>query len=97
MKENRRMQQKTPLKPSVPLTVSPVALGVVDLPGMASAGAGVVVAMAAVDTTRLLAGGSEATRFAVLIVKECMSVYCPIAQQQSENENEPCGRHCRSS
>ena len=48
------------------LTVTPVALGVVELPGVAAAGLGVVVAVALVDTTRLLAGSSETTGFAVL-------------------------------
>jgi hypothetical protein len=48
------------------LTVSPVALGVVALPGLPSAGVGLGVAVALVDTTGLLAGGSETTGFAVL-------------------------------
>jgi hypothetical protein len=38
----------------------------VDLPGVTAAGLGVVVAVALVHATRLLAGGSEATALAVL-------------------------------
>ena len=48
------------------LTVSPVALGVLALPGVAATSLGVVVAVALVDTTGLLAGGSETTGLAVL-------------------------------
>ena len=48
------------------LTVTPVALGVLALPGVAATGLGVVVAVALVDTTGLLAGGSETTALAVL-------------------------------
>lgn len=51
---------------STHLTVTPVALGVVELPGVATASLGVVVAVALVDTTGLLAGGSETTGLAVL-------------------------------
>lgn len=36
-------------------------------PGLSSAGVGLGVAVALVDTTRLLAGGSKTTRFAVLL------------------------------
>jgi hypothetical protein len=38
----------------------------VDLPGVAAAGLGVVVAVALVHATGLLAGGGEATALAVL-------------------------------
>lgn len=48
------------------LTVTPHALGVVDLPGVTAAGLGVVVAVALVHAAGLLAGGSEATALAVL-------------------------------
>lgn len=48
------------------LTVTPVALGVVELPGVAAAGLGVVVAVTLVDTTGLLAGSGETTGLAVL-------------------------------
>ena len=48
------------------LTVTPVALGVVELPGVAAASLGVVVAVALVDTTGLLAGRGETTSLAVL-------------------------------
>jgi hypothetical protein len=48
------------------LTVSPVALGVLALPGVAATGGGVVVAVALVDTTGLLAGSGETTGLAVL-------------------------------
>lgn len=48
------------------LTVAPVALGVLALPGVAATSLGVVVAVALVDTTGLLAGGSETTALAVL-------------------------------
>jgi hypothetical protein len=49
------------------LTVSPVALGVLALPGVAATGGGVVVAVALVDTTGLLAGSGETTGLAVLV------------------------------
>jgi hypothetical protein len=49
------------------LTVTPVALGVVELPGVAATSLGVVVAVTLVDTTGLLAGGSETTGLAVLV------------------------------
>lgn len=48
------------------LTVTPHALGVVDLPSVTTAGLGIVVAVALVHATGLLAGGSEATALAVL-------------------------------
>lgn len=48
------------------LTVTPVALGVLELPGVAATSLGVVVAVALVDTTGLLAGGGETTGLAVL-------------------------------
>jgi len=49
------------------LTVTPVALGVLELPGVATARLGVVVAVTLVDTTGLLAGSSETTSLAVLV------------------------------
>lgn len=49
------------------LTVTPVGLGVLALPGVAAAGLGVVVAVALVDTTGLLAGSGETTGLAVLL------------------------------
>lgn len=52
--------------PGLHLTVTPVALGVLELPGVAAASLGVVVAVALVDTTGLLAGGGETTGLAVL-------------------------------
>jgi hypothetical protein len=61
-KHNKHLRRSTPL----PLTVSPVALGVLALPGVATARAGVVVAVALVDTTGLLASGGETTGLAVL-------------------------------
>ena len=48
------------------LTVTPHALGVVDLPGVTAAGLGVVVAVTLVHATGLLAGRGEATALAVL-------------------------------
>jgi hypothetical protein len=48
------------------LTVTPVALGVLALPGVATTSLGVVVAVTLVDTTGLLAGGGETTGLAVL-------------------------------
>lgn len=48
------------------LTVTPVALGVLALPGVAATSLGVVVAVTLVDTTGLLASGGEATGLAVL-------------------------------
>jgi hypothetical protein len=59
-------RQDSPQYPSLHLTVSPVALGVLALPGVAAAGRGVVVAVALVDTTGLLAGSGETTALAVL-------------------------------
>lgn len=51
------------------LTVTPVALGVLELPGVAATGLGVVVAVTLVDTTGLLASGGETTSLAVLVKK----------------------------
>lgn len=51
------------------LTVTPVALGVLALPRVAATGLGVVVAVALVDTTGLLAGSGETTALTVLIGK----------------------------
>jgi hypothetical protein len=48
------------------LTVAPVALGVLALPGVAATGLGVVVTVTLVHTTGLLASGGETTRLAVL-------------------------------
>ena len=70
MKQNRRIQQKFPLNMLLPLAVSPVALRVLALPGMASARLGAVVLVTAVDTTGLLAGRSKTTSFAVLFAEE---------------------------
>lgn len=65
------MQTPTPsvflhTPPQPRLTVSPVALGVVTQPGFATTGGRVVVSVALVDTTGLLAGRGETTAFAVL-------------------------------
>jgi hypothetical protein len=49
------------------LSVAPQRQGVVSLPGLSAAGTCVVVAVALVETTRLLASGSEATSLAVLV------------------------------
>lgn len=51
----------------VHLTVTPVALGVLALPGVAATGLGVVVAVALVDTAGLLASSSETTALTVLL------------------------------
>lgn len=48
------------------LTVTPVALGVLALPGVAATSLGVVVAVTLVHTTGLLAGGGKTTGLAVL-------------------------------
>ena len=48
------------------LSVSPERQGVVALPGLSSAGGGLVVAVSLAQATRLLAGRCEATGFAVL-------------------------------
>lgn len=48
------------------LTVTPVALGVLALPGVAATSLGVVVTVSLVDTTGLLASGGKATGLAVL-------------------------------
>lgn len=63
--------QQTP----VCLTVSPVALGVETLPGVSATGSGLVVSVTLVDTTRFLAGGSEATRFAVLSRRPVSAIF----------------------
>lgn len=55
---------------SAHLPVSPEAEGVVSLPGLAAAGVGLGVTVTLLDTTGLLASGSEATRLAVLKVKK---------------------------
>jgi len=49
------------------LPVAPQGEGVVTLPGLAAAGLGLGVAVALVETTRLLAGGGETTSLAVLV------------------------------
>lgn len=49
------------------LTVTPEREGVVPLPRLAAAGRRLVVAVALAETARLLAGGGEATGFAVLL------------------------------
>lgn len=51
---------------STHLTVAPEALGVLELPGVAATGLGVVVAVALVDTTGLLAGSGKTTSLTVL-------------------------------
>lgn len=51
---------------SLHLTVSPEFLGVESFPGLPSAGGGLVVTVTLAETTRLLAGSSETTGFAVL-------------------------------
>jgi hypothetical protein len=58
-----------PSRPSVArrLPVTPQGEGVVALPGLSPAGAGLVVAVALVETTRLLAGGGETAGLAVLV------------------------------
>ena len=52
---------------STSLAVAPEREGVLLLPGLSAAGAGVVVLVALVDTTGLLAGGGETTSLAVLV------------------------------
>lgn len=49
------------------MPVSPERQGVLSLPGLSSSSLGIVVSVALVDTSALLAGGSEATAFAVLV------------------------------
>lgn len=49
------------------LAVPPVALGVETFPGLSPASGGLVVAMALVETSALLAGGGESTELAVLV------------------------------
>lgn len=49
------------------MSVSPEGQGVLAFPGLSAAGLGVVVLVALVDTSALLAGGGEATAFAVLV------------------------------
>lgn len=51
------------------LAVSPVALGVETLPGLSPASSGLVVTMALVETSALLAGGGEATELAMLVYR----------------------------
>lgn len=63
---NRYHSHHPGLRHSSHLTVSPVALGVVAQPGLPATSGGLVVAVATVDTTGLLAGSGEATRLAVL-------------------------------
>ena len=58
------------LSPSVSrLPVTPEGEGVVALPGLPAAGLGLGVAVALVETTRLLAGGGEAAGLAVLVYR----------------------------
>jgi hypothetical protein len=78
------------------LTVTPVALGVLELPGVATASLGVVVAVTLVDTTGLLAGGSETTSLAVLR-KKISSVWLFRGKRFVGLGISPCGRGCRSS
>jgi hypothetical protein len=60
-----RTQTPNPKNPKR-LTVTVELEGVVALPGLATAGSGLVVAVALVETAGLLAGGGKATRLAVL-------------------------------
>lgn len=48
-------------------SVAPQRQGVVSLPSLSAAGLGLVVAVALVETTRLLAGSGETTSLAVLV------------------------------
>lgn len=52
---------------STRLSVAPEREGVVPLPGLSAASLGLVVAVALVETTGLLASGGETTRLAVLV------------------------------
>ena len=54
------------LDASIRLAVAPVALGIVELPSMAAASLGVVVAVTLVNTTGLLASCGETTALTVL-------------------------------
>lgn len=78
------------------LTVAPVALGVLELPGVTAASLGVVVTVALVDTAGLLAGSGETTALAVLKEKKDPSTLLAHGPK-TRNENSPCGRTCRSS
>lgn len=78
------------------LTVTPVALGVLELPGVATASLGVVVAVTLVDTTGLLAGGSETTSLAVL-EKDFHQYGRSVGDNFVGIKISPCGRGCRSS
>ena len=49
------------------LSVAPERQGVLSLPGLSATGRGVVVTVTLVDTTVVLAGGGQATEFAVLV------------------------------
>lgn len=49
------------------LSVTPQGQGVVSLPGLSAASLGLVVAVALVETTGLLAGGGETASLAVLV------------------------------
>jgi len=52
---------------SLRLSVAPEREGVVSLPGLSAASLGLVVAVALVETARLLAGGGETAGLAVLV------------------------------
>lgn len=71
--EKRRSAPRTPsTNTSTPswarrLSVAPEGESVLSLPGLSAASRGVVVTVALVDTTVVLAGGGEATEFAVLV------------------------------
>lgn len=52
---------------STRLSVAPQGEGVVSLPGLSAASTGLVVAVALVEATRLLAGGGETAALAVLV------------------------------
>lgn len=60
-------ESSLPAAAAASLTVSPQVEGVVALPGLPAASPGLVVAVALVETTGLLAGGSEAALLAVLV------------------------------
>lgn len=61
------MTSNAPTSSTSPLSVAPQRKGVLALPGVATTAGGVVVAMAFVESSALLASGSETTRLAVLV------------------------------
>lgn len=66
VKHDNKIENPQSPNHSLHLTVSPEVLGVESFPGLPSAGGCLVVAVALVETTGLLAGGSKTTGFAVL-------------------------------